>query len=159
MSTAKSQLLREITVLHDDLFRASVSVWSGEWAKVDLTFSQLQVLFHLYGQPPSRMTMLASALGLSLPACTSLVDRLVRAGMVERRKDPSDRRVVLCALSRRGRALIRRLWEAGQAQTRSILGLMSVEDLRVVAMALRVFLRAIESQKTSAPRQQRRRIA
>jgi len=79
--------------------------------------------------------------------------------MVERRKDPSDRRVVLCALSRRGRALIRRLWEAGQAQTRSILGLMSVEDLRVVAMALRVFLRAIESQKTSAPRQQRRRIA
>lgn len=38
---------------------------------------------------------LAETLGVSRPAATRLVDKLVEHGMVERRHDPDDRRVVL----------------------------------------------------------------
>lgn len=59
-----------------------------------LSPGHVQILIALSDKPHS-VGQLAEALGVSPPAATQLVDRLVEHGMVERRHDPEDRRVVL----------------------------------------------------------------
>jgi DNA-binding MarR family transcriptional regulator len=113
---------------------------------MDLTMRQLKVLFLLYGQPPTRMSALAAGLGITLPWCTSLVDRLVKEGMLDRLEDPLDRRLVLCELSGKARALVSKLWQSGQLQTEAHLERMTEEELRVVARAMTIFQGVAASQ-------------
>jgi DNA-binding MarR family transcriptional regulator len=64
----------------------------------------LQLLDEARGEPISP-GVLAKRLDLSPPAVTALVDRLVEAGLVERGRDPADRRRVQILLTARARAL------------------------------------------------------
>ena len=59
-----------------------------------LSPGHVQILIALSSKPHS-VGQLAEALDVSPPAATQLVDKLVENGMVERRHDPEDRRVVL----------------------------------------------------------------
>ena len=89
MSEEKAQLIQDVSRLQREIFDASCHERFGEWMELDLTLGQLKVAFLLLDRPPTRMGDLAAGLGVSLPACTSLVDRLVRADIVERRADPT----------------------------------------------------------------------
>ncbi|HLM78832.1 MAG TPA: MarR family transcriptional regulator [Rubrobacteraceae bacterium] len=62
-----------------------------------LSPGHLQVLIALgKGSHSSHsVSALACTVGVSRPAASQLVDRLAEHGMVERRHDPADRRVVL----------------------------------------------------------------
>jgi DNA-binding MarR family transcriptional regulator len=51
---------------------------------------------------PQRMSDLAALLGVTQSGCTALVDRTVHAGLVDRRRDPADRRVVWVELTGEG---------------------------------------------------------
>ncbi len=65
----------------------------------NVTFHQLSVLSQLRDGPLA-MRELSKRVGVSESAATSTADRLVRQGLVERRSDPNDRRIVrleLCA--------------------------------------------------------------
>lgn len=64
----------------------------------------LQLLDEARGEPVSP-GVIAHRLELSPPAVTALVDRLVAADLVERRRDPTDRRRVQITLTDRARAL------------------------------------------------------
>lgn len=80
------------------------------------------VLLHVAeGEGGRRMTELADAIILSKSGLTSLVDRMEREGLLERRPDPTDRRAILVTLTTRGaerfgeasqlhRALVRQLF-------------------------------------------------
>ena len=52
---------------------------------------------------------LGAALGFTSASITILVDRLEAAGLVERKRHPTDRRALLLRLTARGRRLVRRL--------------------------------------------------
>jgi len=65
----------------------------------ELTMLQVQALFFVREQGKSSMTELARELSMSGPSATSLVDRLVDAGWLNRHDDPNDRRVTALALS------------------------------------------------------------
>jgi DNA-binding MarR family transcriptional regulator len=92
------------------------------------------------------MSALAAGLGITLPWCTSLVDRLVKEGMLDRLEDPLDRRLVLCELSGKGRELVGKLWQSGQLQTEAHLERMTEEELGVVARAMTIFHGAAAAQ-------------
>jgi len=72
-----------------------------------LGFSSLSVLHTLSRRGPRRLTALTATEQLTQPAMTSLVSRLERDGLVERRSDPSDGRAVLVALTKAGAELVR----------------------------------------------------
>jgi DNA-binding MarR family transcriptional regulator len=52
------------------------------------------------------MNEVARSLGVAMSTATQLADRLERLGLVERRADPADRRVVRLALTEAGRSAI-----------------------------------------------------
>ena len=104
-----------------------------------------------------RMSALAAGLGVSLPWCPRLVDRLVIEGMIERREEPLDRRLVFCELSGKGRELVNRLWKSGQMQTiQALLEEMTAQELRVVAQAMSFSQRALVAVESPEAASQRR---
>ncbi|MGM1061947.1 MarR family winged helix-turn-helix transcriptional regulator [Saccharothrix sp. Mg75] len=71
----------------------------------DVTPAQARV-FGLIGRDGSRLTELAEAAQVTKQTAGFLVDRLERAGYVERTPDPTDARARLIRVARRGRAAI-----------------------------------------------------
>ena len=68
----------------------------------DLSLTALSTLSTLARTGPRRITALAAVEGITQPSVTSLVTALERAGFVERRTDPTDKRVVLVAITAAG---------------------------------------------------------
>ncbi|MEE2950366.1 MAG: MarR family transcriptional regulator [Pseudomonadota bacterium] len=72
---------------------------------IDLTYPQYLVMLVLWQDGPSTSGSIARRLKLAPHSITPLLDKLERAGFVERERDRADRRVVHVLLSERGRAL------------------------------------------------------
>ena len=66
------------------------------------------VLIHVGGAPEGRLTMsrLSTDVALTTGGVTRLVDRMVDAGLVERKNCPNDRRSVHVVLTDRGQAVL-----------------------------------------------------
>ena len=112
------------------------------WADLDLTMPQARTLFHL-GEGPRRMREVAAFLGTGMPSATSMIDRLVRRGLVRRVEDATDRRVVACELTGEGVEAVERFWRMRRARAESIADAMTDEELAQVAPALEILVDAI----------------
>ncbi|MYB62445.1 MAG: MarR family transcriptional regulator [Gemmatimonadetes bacterium] len=93
---------RYMTVVKQ-LFRMAYIVRLNELRGPDMTVPQIKTLILIEHLGPLRMGELTSYLGSGLSTTTSIVDRLVRKNLVQRDSDPSDRRVVVCKLTLKGR--------------------------------------------------------
>jgi DNA-binding MarR family transcriptional regulator len=89
--------------------------------------------------PPFRLrpTDLTTALMLTSSGTTKRLDRLERAGLVERTADQHDRRAVAISLTAQGLALIDRVTEAHLANERDILRSLPDADQQRLANLLR----------------------
>ena len=94
----KERLLKTVELLRVGMINRSLE----EWSEVELSFPQFRTVL-LLSQGSKRMSEIASYFGKGLSSATSLIDRLVDKGLVERVSAPEDRRVVLCRLTLRGR--------------------------------------------------------
>ncbi len=91
---------------------------------VDIEPSWHLVLLYLDGRS-APLTELASGLRLSQPAATKMVQRMIERGYLEEERDEADGRKKLVRLSthaKRRMPRLRRVWAAGQATVREILG-------------------------------------
>jgi len=70
------------------------------------------------------------------PQMTHLVDQLVRLGIVERRPDATDRRVINLALTEHGRALLGDLKRKVRENIKNSLAGLTPEELAQMAQAL-----------------------
>jgi DNA-binding MarR family transcriptional regulator len=111
-------LLELLTALLSSTFRQIL------WKKaleLDLTYAQAQVLFHVARNPDTLMTDVARTFGITLPAVTQVVDRLVAKRFLERRENRRDRRQVLLAVTAAGYALVQELEHAQLAGLDTVL--------------------------------------
>jgi DNA-binding MarR family transcriptional regulator len=99
--------------------------------------------------PPFELspTQLMRATLLSSGGMTKRLDRLVDAGLVERRPDPRDRRGLLVRLTRRGRAVVDRALEAHVANEERLLGSLTPTEQRELDALLRKLLAALEPER------------
>lgn len=137
-------LMESTLLLADRAFRELFPILPKEWLSLDLTTPQLKVVLLLFVTGPNRMSVIASALGVSLATATGVVDRLVEREMVVRESDPDDRRVVLCRLSRKGEQTILGLWQLARENARLLLGAVERSKLPMVRDALQALLDAGE---------------
>ena len=123
------------------------------WQGLELTMPQARTMFLLHRQGPTRMGVLSEQLGRGLPSATSMVDRLVRKGLVERVQDPSDRRVVACRLTDQGTTAVERFWQISRERRLALVDALTDEELETVVPALEILTR------TAATREMERRDA
>ena len=140
----KEELIESILQLTDKLFRHLLPILPMEWLHLDLTITQLKVVLLLFITGHSRMSDIASELGVSLATATGVVDRLVERNLLIRNGDPNDRRVVLCQLSNEGEKLIRDLWQLSQKRAGDLMIALDTPQLLLISEALQVLMHASE---------------
>ncbi len=127
------QLTKHMTRVQRHLRSGQASAWSG----LDLTMPQVKTLF-LLAEGPQRMREIAARLGVEMPSATTMIDRLVAKGLVERRQDPGDRRAVVCSVTKAGRDAVERFWALRAARVESLAGALSKKELEIVVPALKI---------------------
>ena len=116
---------------------------SSAWLDLDLTRQQAKTL-HFLSHGQRRMSEIAGRLEVEMPSATSMIDRLVAKGLVERGQDPADRRAVVCLLTQEGRDMVERFSAIRAARTESLAAVMSTEELEVVVPALEILADAVQ---------------
>ncbi len=112
----------------------------------------------LEGIKSLRLTDLGKRLIIRPPSVTSVVDRLVRMGLVDRDASTDDRRVKFISLSTAGRQLVGRILKQHDAKIDSLLeGLSSAEQqqLKQLLVKLTTHLQSKSEQQHLPPRPQR----
>jgi len=143
----KEEIIESILQLTDKLFRQLLPILPMEWIHLDLTMSQLKVVLLLFITGHSRMSDIASELGVSLATATGVVDRLVERNLLVRNGDPDDRRVVLCELSNDGEKIIRDLWQLSQKRAGDLMSALDTPHLLLLSEALQALTHAWEDTK------------
>ncbi len=126
----------------DKVARELLPLTPKEMMLLDVTMTQLKVMFVLFLRGPVRMGTLADDLGVSLPTITEIVNRLESRGFISRDSDPEDRRVVFCTFTEKGAAMLSQLWLSARKRTQQILQAVPAEELQIVNHALEILLKA-----------------
>lgn len=116
---------------------------SSAWLDLDLTRQQAKTL-HFLSHGQRRMSEIAGRLQVEMPSATTMIDRLVAKGLVERGQDPADRRAVVCSLTQEGVETFEQFQAIRAARTESLAAVMSTEELEVVVPALEILADAVQ---------------
>jgi DNA-binding MarR family transcriptional regulator len=96
--------------LDEMLFSALTAVYAFERDKVnrfELSFGQIYLLQLLRRQSPSRMSKIASQMGMPLSTATRFVAKMERMHFLERVKDVNDNRAILVSLTDKGKKAVK----------------------------------------------------
>ena len=131
------------------LAQASHSIYREFDAKVraaGLSSLEWRVLATLSDCDGLTIGELAAEVLAQQPTLTKVVDRLERAGLVERRNDPADLRRTLVLETDRGRSSVSPLLAAAKAHERAVLGAFPAREVA----ALKTMLRALSARSDDA---------
>ena len=113
-----------------------------KWLAGSLSIVQLHVLTILEAAGPVPMGKLADALDVSVASATGIVDRMEQRGLVERRHDETDRRVVLVHRTPAGEAVFTDLQKQRQAGLEHVLGRLTNDELKALLIGIRALSKA-----------------
>jgi DNA-binding MarR family transcriptional regulator len=109
-----------------------------------LSLTALSTLATLERTGPRRLTDLAVAEEITQPSMTSLVTQLEQLGLAERLRDRVDARVVLVAITRTGRQVLRKRRRAGAEALTELSDKLDEQDAAELSAALPALLRLVD---------------
>ena len=121
-------------------------------APFGVTGRQCAVLIAVDSQPPLSQQGVARRLGVDRTTMVALIDELEGKGLVQRRRDPDDRRKNVVALTETGRDTLRRASQAGDEAERRFLATLSPREAAGLRQALRAVAFPQPRVTNSAPR-------
>ena len=110
---------------------------------------QLRVLVRIHNLGPQNLGGVAAELGVHASNATRISDRLVAAGLIERREDPADRRYVLLELTGKGKELVNTVLEHRRQAIAGVISRMPAGRRPALAAAMEAFAAAAGGQGTS----------
>jgi DNA-binding MarR family transcriptional regulator len=115
-----------------------VGITAASIAEVDevVTVPQLRVLMMINTYGAMNLAAVAAGLQVSAPNASRFVERLLVAGLVDRRDAPDDRRHVVLTLTGDGKKLIDRVIRHRRTAIRRVLRSLTARDRDQVASAM-----------------------
>ena len=107
----------------------------------EITMPQFWVLECLSKCEGRLMSEIADFLGVSRPAATGLIDRLITQKLVRRHAIPDDRRTVKISITPRGREIVKSVWDQ---KRRTLVKVFSQLSARDRAEYIQIFERVVE---------------
>ncbi len=107
--------------------------------KLGIHTGQEMILLQLWIEEGIPQSQLAASMDVEPPTATKMLQRMERAGLIERRPDPEDARVSRVYLTARGRALekpVLEVWKQLEAQT--VAGLSLTEQTLLHRLLMQV---------------------
>ena len=105
-----------------------------------LSMSQVGALFHIHNHGSSAVSDLGDHLGISNPAASQMIERMVQLGLIERTEDPDDRRAKKIVLTERGCKTLQESIHARQAWLVEVSQALSEAEKAQVIPALRLLI-------------------
>lgn len=134
-----------------DAARVFAGITAESIAQTDVAFTlpQLRVLVLASEHEPLSASAVATALSIHLSSASRLCDRLVRAGLLDRRDRPDNRRQIELTLTASGRHQLE-LMEAHRRRVfAKILRRLSLDDQRTLQSALQVLVATADEYNAS----------
>lgn len=124
--------------------RVLVSVVAQSVARVEdqVSLPQFRVLVMVATKGPLNLSAVAESLGVHPSNATRTVDRLVTAGLLDRRDAPADRRQVSLTLTERGEQLVESVFAQRRAAIRQVLAKMPANRRQQLPPSLECFAEA-----------------
>jgi DNA-binding MarR family transcriptional regulator len=121
--------------------RAIVGIAASSLAEVDavVTVPQLRVLMMAHTRSPLNVAAVAAGMAVSPSNASRVCDRLIKAGLLDRRESTSDRRHVRLTLTEAGRALVEKVTGHRRAAIERALRNMSAPQRQPLVEALNGF--------------------
>jgi DNA-binding MarR family transcriptional regulator len=116
-----------------------------------LTVPQLRALLFIRRRPGGGLSPLAEHLGMALPSASALVERLVRADLVERVADPDERRRIQLRLTARGEEHLSRAHLLVRSRLSADLAALPATELTRLAAALDVLAALSRDESSQRP--------
>lgn len=99
------------------------------WHQGEVSLVHLNVLMLLSATGPMSMSRLAEALDISVASVTGVVDRMEARGLVERRRDTEDRRVILVTTAEGGNQIFAEIDQRRRQSLGILLNRLSRDEL------------------------------
>jgi MarR family transcriptional regulator, 2-MHQ and catechol-resistance regulon repressor len=112
-------------------------------------FAVLEALLH---KGPLPVQALGAKVLLTSGSMTAAVDRLEDRGLVERRRDPGDRRTRIVRLTARGRRIIRGMFARHEQAMEQAVAVLSATERSALVELLRKLGRGVEAQLSESNR-------
>ena len=130
-----------------NLFRTSAAIRRHMEANVlaahRLSWTSFTALWVLWVWGDMEARDFAAAVGISRPTATGVMSTLEGRGLVRRKKDPKDGRMVIVSLTAAGRRRIRDLFPRFNAEEVSVAAELSPREQEQLAQMLRTMLRGV----------------
>ena len=130
------------------LFRNAVSEWAG------LNTTDMECLRLLFLKGISTPTELARHTGLTSGATTAMLDRLEKAGLIERRPNPDDRRGTLIVPAKSAAEKAASWFESARKAQDELVSSYSEKELEIIADVFERFTKLWEQEREKIQRDQ-----
>jgi MarR family transcriptional regulator, organic hydroperoxide resistance regulator len=138
----KAKLIKEIVHLEAKLSQIIGPPHHKAWMELELTIGQVKSLFYLQHEGSTNLGQLATALEVTPPNVTGIIERLVEQGLVSRTENPENRRMLMVQLTEKGRDLIMKLHDSGSGMMSLLLNRLSVADLQALVQGITAIINA-----------------
>jgi len=138
----------------DELNQISVRDFQGalkRWHHGSLSLIHLNVLMMLRFSGPQTMSRLAETLDVSVASATGIIDRMEHKGVIERRRNDEDRRVVEVHITDEGLAVFSQMQAERHARMSQMLSTVPEADLEALLRGLRAIRAAREKWLSEMP--------
>lgn len=111
--------------------RKILRYYDANLSEYKITPTQLFIFAALAEKDGHKFKDLAGRVNIEGPTLTGVLDRMERAGLVERREDPDDRRSLLIFFSDKGREMLPRVLLTAESIDDCIMKLIPDEEFRI----------------------------
>jgi len=132
--------------VHLTLFRNAMSEWAG------LNVTDMECLRLLFLKGIATPSELARHTGLTSGAATAMLDRLEKAGLIERRPNPDDRRGTLIAPAESSAEKAASWFESARKAQDKLISSYSEEELEIVSDVFEKFTKLWDEEREKLSR-------
>ena len=129
-------------------FRNAMNEWAG------LNATDMECLRLLSQKGTATPTELAKHTGLTSGATTAMLDRLEKAGLIERRPNPNDRRGTLIAPEKSSNAKMAGWFESARKAQDALMSTYSESELEVIADVFERFAKLWDDERKKVQKHQ-----
>jgi MarR family transcriptional regulator, organic hydroperoxide resistance regulator len=129
MKISDEETITRLQMLFQSIFKKIGADVAEQLSKTGLTKPQFMIMQFIGQREHCRVTDIANIMEVKPSAITLMIDRLVSAGWVNRREDPSDRRAVVIELTDEGKDILAEAKQKCDRLTADYLACFSREEL------------------------------
>ena len=109
-----------------------------------LSMPQIRALFHLRHDSKCGVSEIGDLLGVTNPAASQMIDRLVINGYIERTEDPADRRAKQLKLTGKGRSVVKESIEIRRRWMERLTDALTLDEQNSIISALVILTRTAQ---------------